>query len=99
MSTESPKLEASKRKEATAEKQRPIHVIRDGGVAASIWQKTTGHGLTYLDSDKSIPRSPNSLALETNIEAMESMGENITKHENTLEENKTKIDDLAHDKE
>lgn len=49
MSTESPKLEASTRKVATAGKQSPLHVIRDGGVAASIWQKTTGHGLTYLE--------------------------------------------------
>lgn len=50
MTDETTKTDTKKKKQTTAgDKQSPIHVIRDGGIAASIWEKTTAHGMTFLE--------------------------------------------------
>ncbi len=43
------KTEAKKKKTPPAAKQHPVHVIREGAVAASIWQRNTAHGMSYLE--------------------------------------------------
>jgi hypothetical protein len=59
MTEEHTKPAAKKRKAATTPtKQTPVHVIREGGIAASIWEKTTGHGMTYLYPFLTCPSSP-----------------------------------------
>lgn len=50
MTEETTRTEAKKKKAATtSDKHTPVHVIREGGIAASIWQKTTAHGMRYLE--------------------------------------------------
>ena len=52
------KTEAKKKKQAAAE--TPIHTIRKGAVAASIWKRQSPAGYTYLDY--SLTRSFESLS-------------------------------------
>lgn len=50
MTEDSTKTEPKKKNASpTGVKKTPVHVIRDGGIAASIWERTTEHGMTYLE--------------------------------------------------
>ena len=39
----------SKKKEADSENMDPVHVIRKGAIAASIWQRQSPSGFAYYD--------------------------------------------------
>lgn len=47
--TDAVKTEPKKKPMPKAQKEAPVHVIRDGAIAASIWRRTTGHGLDYFE--------------------------------------------------
>lgn len=41
--------EPKKKPVAAGKKEAPVHVIREGAIAASIWRRSTGHGMDYLE--------------------------------------------------